>query len=1417
MEAGDVEVNPGPTCKACRQAFRAGANPLRCEGGCGALSHRQEKCSLLKRAAQQGAWWCSDCTRGSSREGEEEVEGESGEEASGGGGGGEGDGVGQSGEAQGGSRGGRGGGREERTSCYACQALFRRGADPLVCVGCGALCHRQTRCSGVSRAALSGAWSCRVCAGVGGAVAGVETLAGRALDDIGAPKPKSCAVICFLCSKPAGRSKIPFTCSVCKRECHKKCSGLSRKEQEVFIAAMAWKCPDCVPKAKPKPKPSSASTQPAEPKAAFVLRGVLRILQWNADGIQTKMPELESRVKEYEFDVIMIQESKLQAKHKTPQLRGYTTIRRDRGCRPGCPEGKGGGLLTFVKEDIPYTVVELAEIPDDSLLERLSIQLRAGTEGAIRVVNVYCPPTRGAQPGGEFNPNELPASRKDVICGDLNAHSVLWDREQPEDERGGMVEDWLMAQDFGVANDGAATRVNRGTGGESSPDVTLVHQSQLNKVEWTCLECMGSDHYPIMVELECGLTAVKAADPGLRWKWAKANWEGYRAEVEEKVEAVRGEVESWSVGKQSDFLVDSMLSAAKVHVGQAKATSAGKAWMTEEIRHAVKRRNLLRTTVAANREEWIGACREVQEMVRASKEERWKDFLEDAVDGANPNKMWETVKKLSGTVGGSTKNEVLRHNGREYASPVAKADAFMRQYAAVSRLKLDRTERMRKKLVQRRLAADSADPESCQPFSMEELSTALKEMKEKAAAGPDEIPPRFLKELGPLAASLLLAVFNQSWEHGFCPQSWRDAEIVPLLKKGKPASNPESYRPVSLTSCVAKTIERMIASRLSFLAEENGWWCEDQAGFRKLRSCEDQVLRISQTISDGFQEKPPKRGVIVLLDYSKAYDTVWREELLLGMLGKGVPERMVRWCMGFLRNRQARVRMDGRKGHVWKMRQGLPQGAVLSPLLFLFYIDAVRKVVPEGVNVSMYADDLALYALHHDKVQAQALVQAAVDAVEKWSKGVKLKLNAAKCEVSFFSNDTGEAGWVPSIALQGTTLAFNKTPVFLGIVFDRTLSFGPQVDAVRKKVGGKCNLLAVVASREWGWKKEYLKRVFQATVGSVLNYCGAAWQPWLAASNVDKLDACQNRALRLVTGQLRTTPLEALRAEADVPSMRTKIRMNAANAWEKTLRLPASNPRSRLATDAPHRLKTKGSWRKLAREEEKVTGLGDLPRLPIPPQTPPWGTREVRRWSTRTDMAPVGSRGERSRLQLREIAIEAIRLQGPFEWIIYTDGTPGGDNHDSGAAAVVTRGPPDKPVREEVRRRRGRAFASSYEAEVEGLKLAVNWVRESGPHQVGRVMICTDCRVITAGLASPSTEDDVETAELRELLDELRTSVVIQWVPGHVGLQGNEWADKEAREATTGRRERDEEEGEEEAVASPLPTQDTHSSLLIRL
>jgi hypothetical protein len=153
---------------------------------------------------------------------------------------------------------------------------------------------------------------------------------------------------------------------------------------------------------------------------------------------------------------------------------------------------------------------------------------------------------------------------------------------------------------------------------------------------------------------------------------------------------------------------------------------------------------------------------------------------------------------------------------------------------------------------------------------------------------------------------------------------------------GKPAGKVGSYRPVSLTSCVVKTLERMIWTRLYTIAETRGMLHPTQAGFRKGRSCVDQILRISQAISDGFQEKKTGRTVMVLLDFSQAFDRVWREDLLGTLVEKGVPMQFVNWINSFLQNHQARVLLNNVLSHTRCIRHGVPQGSVLAPLLFLF-------------------------------------------------------------------------------------------------------------------------------------------------------------------------------------------------------------------------------------------------------------------------------------------------------------------------------------------------------------------------------------------------------------------------------------------------------------------------------------------------
>jgi hypothetical protein len=115
---------------------------------------------------------------------------------------------------------------------------------------------------------------------------------------------------------------------------------------------------------------------------------------------------------------------------------------------------------------------------------------------------------------------------------------------------------------------------------------------------------------------------------------------------------------------------------------------------------------------------------------------------------------------------------------------------------------------------------------------MEELVSPLKVGKAKGAEGPDGLAPQFLKNLEDVTRCFMLDTFNKSWREVVCPHFWRDAVIVPILKPGKPPGQLDSYRPIALTSCLTKMMERMVSKRLQHLAESRGMLNSDQPGFR---------------------------------------------------------------------------------------------------------------------------------------------------------------------------------------------------------------------------------------------------------------------------------------------------------------------------------------------------------------------------------------------------------------------------------------------------------------------------------------------------------------------------------------------------------------------------------------------------------
>ena len=229
---------------------------------------------------------------------------------------------------------------------------------------------------------------------------------------------------------------------------------------------------------------------------------------------------------------------------------------------------------------------------------------------------------------------------------------------------------------------------------------------------------------------------------------------------------------------------------------------------------------------------------ETKEEIKKAKDNSWKETLEDIVTEADDAKMWRLIKSLNGTPNANSPNEVMVKDGKRIVVDKQKADTFNDHYSKVSRLKFSKEDRTTNRELKQKLSENRKTGFEYSKFTIAELRKAIKKMKAKGAAGPDDIPPTFLKNLGTIALERLLYIFNLSIDKSECPQIWRRAIIIPLLKQGKSAADLASFRPISLTSCVFKALEIMIGERLFHLAESNNWFSPLQAGFRKGRSCE---------------------------------------------------------------------------------------------------------------------------------------------------------------------------------------------------------------------------------------------------------------------------------------------------------------------------------------------------------------------------------------------------------------------------------------------------------------------------------------------------------------------------------------------------------------------------------------------------
>ena len=198
-------------------------------------------------------------------------------------------------------------------------------------------------------------------------------------------------------------------------------------------------------------------------------------------------------------------------------------------------------------------------------------------------------------------------------------------------------------------------------------------------------------------------------------------------------------------------------------------------------------------------------------------------------------------------------------------------------------------------MLRRSTCPEESHSSFCSSFSTTELFAVTSNLSSSIATGPDKVANPMLKHLSRSGMDFLLHIFNLSWILHSFPSIWKTS-IISIHKMGKPLDSPASFQPISLTPCASKLLECIILSRLLFFLESNSIFSPCQAGFRPRRSIIDQILYLSQSISDGFNKpRPGSRTILPTIDLSKAFHSVWHPALFHKMISAALSPCFARW------------------------------------------------------------------------------------------------------------------------------------------------------------------------------------------------------------------------------------------------------------------------------------------------------------------------------------------------------------------------------------------------------------------------------------------------------------------------------------------------------------------------------------------
>ena len=741
----------------------------------------------------------------------------------------------------------------------------------------------------------------------------------------------------------------------------------------------------------------------------------------------------------------------------------------------------------------------------------------------------------------------IQASRKRkipiLICADTNSHSSLWGSEV-SNTRGEHIEDMLYRHNLVVQNVGAHyTYFCKNA--QTIIDVTLT-SSDLNGCisNWTVNSLpRGSDHLMISFNITISIDRNIVAR-----NFRKGDFACFQKIMETKDRFIP---DIWSVEQlemSSKLFQEDVENALQQTHPKHKVSVKMPTyeWWDEDLRKQKKAVNSAFSKYRRNRDEdshhtLIRERREFTRLLKVCKRRSWKKFLADASEPQGVARINKIIQKQTTHTLGLMK----RADGSVALDPGDSMDVLLDTHLPGSC-----SIRHRQAEVSHDAKCKINHPEAAF-FTSDKIAVAIKSFGDFKAAGTDGIPPCVLKNLGPIALNRLRCMFQASYLLGYVPTCWREARIIFIPKMGKTDySQPRSFRPITLSSFVMKTMERVVLWHLNDTTLKENPLSKNQHAFRRGHSTESALSNMVEQIEHALARD--KFALGVFLDIQGAFDNVQPHYISDAMRLKKLSETLIRWYSHYLRYRQVRLDYNGiqRKRY---LTRGTPQGGVLSPVMWNIAFDSLLDMFKEGwVSICGFADDAGLLTVGTNLAVLRSRMQSAVNKAITWGKEAGLAFSPPKTVAVLFTTKYKYTLPAP-LTVSGVEIAYSKQVRYLGVILDQKLTWHQHIDSKIKEAKQKLLRVRNATGKLWGFPPIMGRWLYLSVVRPALTYGALVWSRVCRFEGVRRQLERLNRLALLTLGHFRrSTPTAGLEVLSYIPPLDISIKGEAAMGAYRT-------------------------------------------------------------------------------------------------------------------------------------------------------------------------------------------------------------------------------------------------------------------------